>query len=258
MLLLPLLLPGCFVISQPEILAHNERVATRYVLVVDQSSTMTGESAAVALELLDTEFPRPSLIAVTSMQAPGALIGAPVRSASGEEVAEILLCQAACLRPVQLADDVADWSCGDDVDQITPAVLDCLCGEGEWKDHCDDTLPEGLEAAAEALEIEEVALPRDGIGVSILAITDQGDHSSVLVDGSASVEGVEDELEDVSLIVLGPRVDEACDKMPDWTIDRYLAAVELTGGEYVEVSTESCDPAGASEAVAAFAELPPR
>ena len=160
------------------------------LFVIDNSSSMTDEAAALALnfDVFIKQLTDPTeageqggledaaggyiqyvqnrgrfvdyqlAITTTSVEDSfGDLYGYPSLLAKGEagiedQFAENLLCDATCWSTSQMADVPGDYSCGDDLgEEVHQAYLDCVCGEARWKDNCGAGTEEGLEAVLMAM-----------------------------------------------------------------------------------------------------------
>lgn len=199
----------------------------------------------------------------------GRLIADPISNDSAsiaDAFTQNLLCEATCWSQSALAEDPG-YACGTDPGGIiSEEYLDCLCGAGEWEDHCGAGTEEHLEGSLDALCRSVDAPPdlcaeevsplseldylgsnagfiRQDSTVVIVIITDEGDTSRRLENGSEDPSTYLDAFAEfdfpVKLAVIGPDYDVELNDFPcnsggatTWGAERLMIAADETEGFY--------------------------
>ena len=199
----------------------------------------------------------------------GRLIDVPISKASASVADSFtfdLLCEATCWSQSALEDDPS-YACGQDPGGvISEQYLDCLCGAGEWEDHCGAGTEEHLEGSLDAL-CRSVETPpelctdtisplsdldfvgtnagflREDSTLVVVIITDEGDTSRRLENGSEDpttyLEAFEEFDLPIKVAVIGPDYDVEENSFPcnsggatTWGAERLLITSEETSGFY--------------------------
>lgn len=225
-----------------------------------------------------------STTGATSQDDPGEagrLIGVPI-SKNSASVADSftydLLCESTCWSQSALEDDES-YACGQDPGGvISEQYLDCLCGAGEWEDHCGAGTEEHLEGVLDALCRSVEAPPdlcvdtisplseldftgtnagflREDSTLVVVIITDEGDTSRRLENGSEDpttyLEAFDEFELPIKFAVIGPDYDVEQNAFPcnsggatTWGSERLLIVSEETSGFYNPIEESSgagCD-----------------
>jgi hypothetical protein len=228
-----------------------------FVLVVDNSDSMLEETSELAVAAGSALFPDGSLVAITTVDGTGALVGEPITADHGAGVQQQLLCEATCF-----GDDAAlpvdpSYTCGDPFTYVSEEVMACLCPE-DWRGNCGPASEQGLESAHQATAALELS---DTYEVHVLVISDEGDSSVQLANGDPDVGPYEGLLAGITFHALAPGLDAAGQVIcpgtaADWAVQRYQAMTQLTGGMYVDLYDAGCitgDMEAALDAVLAAA-----
>ena len=199
----------------------------------------------------------------------GRLIDVPISKASASVADSFtfdLLCESTCWSQSALEDDPS-YACGQDPGGvISEQYLDCLCGAGEWEDHCGAGTEEHLEGSLDAL-CRSVETPpelctdtisplsdldfvgtnagflREDSTLVVVIITDEGDTSRRLENGSEDpttyLEAFEEFDLPIKVAVIGPDYDVEANSFPcnsggatTWGAERLLITSEETSGFY--------------------------
>lgn len=235
--------------------------AVDLLLVVDRSPTMAEANGALALRLdaffdaLAESDVQASIVGIEVSMEDGRLIDGPHRSAA--PLRKALLCEATCIFDTSHVPSDPDHVCGETPTAISREYLDCTCGSGAWTRNCGNGNEEGLEAALLAvcradddppelcfgtlLSPQDVGsnegLLRDDATLAVLAVSDEGDGSRRLTQGSPEVSTYVEAFQSfgrpVVWSVIGPDPDNCDSWSPRWSIERYRRMVSATGGVYV-------------------------
>jgi hypothetical protein len=192
-----------------------------------------------------------------------------------------LLCDATCWSASQVPSN-PDFVCPSDPDaqvdpggQVTKEFLDCVCGAGEWKNHCGAGDEQPIEAAWQALcravdnppdecfsyvdpdslqekptQITEAdkgsnsGFLRDNAITLVVIVTDEGDGSPRILSGDSDTKDYEKLFakmpNPVRFAVIGPPYHDGkleCNSggAIPWGLDRFTGMIGAFGGTYVDI-----------------------
>ncbi len=280
--------------------------AADVLFVIDDSESMREESVSlaegfsefVASLTADDQGLVDWRIALTTTDAAGRageLLGSRPVLARGEPDAadrfvETLLCEAACFSDRELVTDDPGFECAEPgrfSGEVSRQSLDCLCGAGEWLEHCAAGNEAPLEVVLDAMCRTARRLPdegceevpagersavdgflRDEAVLVPVVVTDEGDGSPRLRTLEAwpgrygelySSFEVGGEPARLSWAAVAPTLDAdyepRCPGLAQsWGIQRLRYLVEGSGGLYEDVYAEDCGPRDLSQVLASLGD----
>lgn len=198
-----------------------------------------------------------------------------------------LLCEATCFQPSQVPSDPS-FVCPADPEasvdpggQVTQEFLDCVCGAGEWRDHCGAGDEQPIEAAFLSLcraienppddcfayedpeDLSEKATQinegdilsnegflRENAITLVVIVTDEGDGSPRILDGDSEVDAYERLFSrmpnPVRFAVVAPPYHDrelVCNSggAVPWAVERYQNLITTFGGAFIDIEAQDAN-----------------